>query len=1442
MGERNRAARRGRSRWLLGCGRRITKFARRCNLEPEQLEPRVLLSTDTWSGNGNGNWSDTASWIDVTVPVAGDSLVFPAGVTGSGLTSNNDLTVGTSFASLSVSGSGYTIGGNAIGLTGELSASQSSGSSTVNLPINFGSTTADVSVTSDATLVLGGDISGQDGLTLSGAGELNLEATNNYTGTTTVSGGVLHVDGVVSGSVALDSGTTLGGVGSVGSITTTSATVQPGDSGPGLLTDTGALTFDSASTYAVALNGNTAGSQYSQLDAAGPINLASATLQATLGSGFTPSPGTQFTIINNTGSSAVSGTFAGLPQGATLTISGEPFAISYTGGSGHDVILTALATYTWTGADAATNDNWSDPNNWASSAVPVTGNVVVFPSGLSSSALTSNNDLAAGTSFAALEIQGSGYTITGNSVGLSSDVDASQTSGSSTVNLPIDFGTSESTVTVDNSGATLVLGGDISGQNGLTKQGAGELDLEAANGYSGTTTVGAGVLRVNGSVGGAVVVDSGATLGGTGTVGSITTTSATVSPGTTGPGLLTDTGALTFDSASSYDVAIDGSTAASQYSQLEVGGAINLAGATLNVSLSATFTPTAGTQFTIIDNTGSSAITGTFAGLPQGGTITVSGQAFSISYMGGAGNDVVLTAVGTSTWTGSDVATSDNWSDADNWQGDTVPVAGNVLVFPTAVTGSALTSNNDLSAGTSFSSVSIASSGYDITGNSIALTGSIDASQSSGTSTVGLPIDFGTGASTVTVDTSGAVLSLGGDLSGQNGLTKQGAGELDLGGTNAYTGTTTISAGVLHVDGSVTGAVAVSSGATLGGIGTVGSITTTAATVQPGDSGPGLLTDMGDLTLDSSSSYDVALNGTTAGSQYSQLQAGGTIDLAGATLNVTLGFTAPGGSQFTIIKNTGSSPITGTFAGLAQGATLTVSGATFTISYTGGSGHDVVLTAQVPTTTTVTFQPSAPVFGQSVTLTATVTPSASGFGTPTGTVEFENGTTDLGSVALNSSGVATLETSSLPTAANSITATYSGDETFGTSTSAATTVTVAQASTTTTLTASPNPSVLGQVVLLTADVAAEAPGAGTPTGTVEFSIGSTDLGSVVLTNGIALFPTASIPVGTNTLTATYSGDTNFQTGSGTATQQVTAGTVSVAVSASNTNPFLNQPVTLTAILTVTSGTGTPTGTVDFFNSSGTDLGTGTVSNGAATLTVSTLPIGKESITAVYSGDANFSQATSGAISVVVGSHSDLFVNQVYLDVVDLPVDPTANLWIALLNGGYPRGLIVQQIVGSSQARIQAVDNAYATYLGRPATVAEISAALSVRHASSLTVNTTVLGSNEFYTSEGGGTVDGFLTALAEAVLGRKFSSAAQAHYAGQLRRGVSRRQVVSEVLTSPSGVDAQINTLYESILGRPADKRGLAAFATPVRRGRTSRVVDALLSSDEFYENTVNPS
>ena len=154
----------------------------------------------------------------------------------------------------------------------------------------------------------------------------------------------------------------------------------------------------------------------------------------------------------------------------------------------------------------------------------------------------------------------------------------------------------------------------------------------------------------------------------------------------------------------------------------------------------------------------------------------------------------------------------------------------------------------------------------------------------------------------------------------------------------------------------------------------------------------------------------------------------------------------------------------------------------------------ITLVATATSSTTVTYSPSSPVYGDDVTLTATVAPVSPLTGTPTGTVTFYNGTTSLGTATL-SGGVASLAPLALPTGANSITAQYSGDSTFTSSTSPVSTVTVGLAPTTTTVTFSPSNPVYGQSVALTATITSTSTGADLPTGTVTFYLNGTALGA-----------------------------------------------------------------------------------------------------------------------------------------------------------------------------------------------------------------------------------------------------------------------------------------------------------------------------------------------------------
>ena len=196
---------------------------------------------------------------------------------------------------------------------------------------------------------------------------------------------------------------------------------------------------------------------------------------------------------------------------------------------------------------------------------------------------------------------------------------------------------------------------------------------------------------------------------------------------------------------------------------------------------------------------------------------------------------------------------------------------------------------------------------------------------------------------------------------------------------------------------------------------------------------------------------------------------------------------------------------------------------------------------QDATKTTVTSSANPSVSGQPIIFTATVKAVAPGSGVPTGTVTFYDGSTSLGTAQLYGSGHATISISTLVVGSHMITASYVGDGNFTASASTALTQTVNQDATKTTVVSSANPSGSGQPVTFTATVKAVAPGIGTPTGIVIFSISGTPQSSVALTviNGVdqATFTTAPLSAGTYTITAVYDGDSNFTTSTSKAFSQ-----------------------------------------------------------------------------------------------------------------------------------------------------------------------------------------------------------------------------------------------------------------------------------------------------------------
>ncbi|HLJ91958.1 MAG TPA: autotransporter-associated beta strand repeat-containing protein [Gemmataceae bacterium] len=445
--------------------------------------------------------------------------------------------------------------------------------------------------------------------------------------------------------------------------------------------------------------------------------------------------------------------------------------------------------------------------------------------------------------------------------------------------------------------AVLTIGGDASnqftgsleGSGTLVKLGKGTLSLGSANAnFTGQLDVDQGTLAASnaqalGASGSAVVVAAGATLelSGSGTAMSFTA------------------GSLTFEGGSSSTPGV----LWNQRGNNTWTGTVSLANsATLNVSSNTSLT---------LDGVigGSSGFTKIGAG-----TLVLAG---SDSYTGATkvnqGTLIVATDTAVTSSSGTTVVS-----------GATLELPGGIQVGdePLTLGGRGINGKGAL--------VSLSGSEAGLTSNSwagpITLAGKVSIAAA-----------------------SGSQLTLDGVLSGGSLISMIGSSSsLTLNAVNTYTGGTEVQSGVLTVDGSI-GSVIVDSGAGLTGEGTTGNVTVrNGGQLEGGFAVPGLSSGLrtGTVSLGASSSFKVSIMDAA----WEQVSVTGQLNLNNAHLQIDTAFAAlSSGEQIVLIQNDGSDAIKGTFTddqgkALTEGSTITIGSFTFTISYQGGTGNDVVLT------------------------------------------------------------------------------------------------------------------------------------------------------------------------------------------------------------------------------------------------------------------------------------------------------------------------------------------------------------------------------------------------------------------------------------------------------------------------------------------------------------------
>ncbi|MEP6704912.1 MAG: VCBS repeat-containing protein, partial [Acidobacteriota bacterium] len=308
---------------------------------------------------------------------------------------------------------------------------------------------------------------------------------------------------------------------------------------------------------------------------------------------------------------------------------------------------------------------------------PAANDDLVFPA--VAAQFTANNNFPFFTTFNSITIEGGAYTLSGNLMRLAGGLTAA--TGTQTVNIGITMASPQTfaatgaaaTITILSvstgsfqltlDGAGTIGIGLISGSGPMIKNGTGAGAVISSLGYSGSVAINNGIFVVDANIPSSSVtvnsISTGGTfglsgLGGTGTVGAVNVIQGGVSAGTfTSPtGILNISNGLTFTANGAYLCKIAGVTpGASGHDQLNVTGAVVLANARLAPLPWNAFRPAVGDSFTILKNDGTDAISGTFLNASEGSVFAGPlNTAFRITYVGGDGNDIVITRVARATF------------------------------------------------------------------------------------------------------------------------------------------------------------------------------------------------------------------------------------------------------------------------------------------------------------------------------------------------------------------------------------------------------------------------------------------------------------------------------------------------------------------------------------------------------------------------------------------------------------------------------------------------------------------------------------------------------------------------------------------------------------------------------------------------------------------------
>ncbi|WP_408899589.1 beta strand repeat-containing protein [Nocardioides sp. R1-1] len=401
------------------------------------------------------------------------------------------------------------------------------------------------------------------------------------------------------------------------------------------------------------------------------------------------------------------------------------------------------------------------------------------------------------------------------------------------------------------------------------------------------------------------------------------------------------------------------------------------------------------------------------------------------------------------------------------------------------------------------------------------------------------------------------------------------------------------------------------------------------------------------------------------------------------------GTSNPGGTvQFTVDGDDFGAPVPVSGGAATSAVTSSLSTGSHTVGARySGDGNLVASTAttrqlsvgKAATTTELTSTGSPTVSGEPVTFTATVDVVSPGAGEPAGGVQFNVDGDPYGTAVPLTGDTAELTVATLPPGNHTVQATYNGNADFAGSSSGELTHGVDRADTTLALSTSNPDAVAGEPLTFTAELDVVGPGAGEPTGAVQFFADGEAIGApVAITGGSAVSPPVKLGAGEHVITADYAGDDRFAGATDTLDQEVAAARTTTTVAISPSPSVVGQPVTITATVSpVAPATGEPEGVVRF-EIDGESVDFVDLEDGVAELSTATLTRGSHQVRAVYlSSDPDFVTSTSAAVSHTVNKAATrtTVASSAPVSVYGQPVTFTATVAVVAPGAGGPTGTV-----------------------------------------------------------------------------------------------------------------------------------------------------------------------